>query len=119
MLAITLGTAVYTAWSGSTSAGGDYDDEVRAVVSEVAKATPLTPLCRTVALRLARYAVAGKVTEYRPTGRLWKGREDEAAGIWEAARCPTRALVGLAYGTSRIANTAPYGDDVGQGYIRP
>ncbi|MCZ7861297.1 hypothetical protein O9X98_07725 [Agrobacterium salinitolerans] len=104
MTAATLLAACATAWSGSTSAGGSHDAEIAAVVEEVSQATPLTPLCKAVGLRLVETAVNRKVTALRPTAVMWEKKEDEAAAAWEAARCPTAALVGIAYGTSNIAN---------------
>lgn len=64
----------------------------------------MTPLCKVVGRRLTETAVNRKVTAMRPTANLWKRKEDETAAVWEAARCPTAALVGIAYGASDIAN---------------
>ncbi|MCV9965091.1 hypothetical protein OIU34_24645 [Pararhizobium sp. BT-229] len=104
MVALTMLAACATAWSGSTSAGGAHDEEIAAVVDEVSRATSMTQLCKAVGRRLAETAVSRKMTELRPTRGLWEGKEDKAASAWEAARCPTAALVGIAYGTSQIAN---------------
>jgi hypothetical protein len=102
--AAALLVACATAWNGSTSAGGSHGAEIAVVVEEVSKATPMTPLCKAVARRLTETAVNRKVAALRPTAALWEQKEDEAAAAWEAARCPTAALVGIAYGTSNIAN---------------
>lgn len=104
MVALTMLAACATAWSGSTSAGGRHDEEIAALVEDVASATPMTQLCKAVGRRLAETAVNRKVTALRPTRGLWEGKEDEAASAWEAARCPTAALVGIAYGSSHIAS---------------
>jgi hypothetical protein len=104
MLSATLLAAGAAAWSGSTSAGGSHGREIEDVIKEVSNATPLTPLCKVVAHRLVETAVKRKVTVLRPTRGLWNGKEDEVASTWEAAKCPTAALVGLAFGSSNIAN---------------
>lgn len=104
MACATLLAACATAWSGSTSAGGDYGKEVDKVVESVSAVTPMTPLCRVVAKRLVSMSVAGKVSGLRPTGAVWRGKEDEAAAAWEAARCPTPALVALVFGAAEIAH---------------
>jgi hypothetical protein len=64
----------------------------------------MTQLCKAVALKLAETSVNRKVTQLRPTKGLWERREAEAAEAWDAARCPTAALFGIAYGTSHIAS---------------
>jgi hypothetical protein len=104
MLSATLLAAGAAAWSGSTSSGGSHAAEIGDVIEEVSAATPLTPLCKVVAHRLLETAVKRKVTVLRPTRGLWNGQEDEVASTWEAAKCPTAALVGIAYGSSNIAN---------------
>lgn len=104
MLCAALLAAGASAWSGSTSAGGSHADEIDDVIEEVSAATPLTPLCKVVAHRLVETAVKRKVTVLRPTRGLWNGKEDDVASTWEAAKCPTSALVGLSFGSSNVAN---------------
>ncbi|MBY3433428.1 hypothetical protein HFN89_04640 [Rhizobium laguerreae] len=104
ILSVALLTAVAVAWSGSTSSGGSHAAEIDDAIEEVSKVTPLTPLCKVVAHRLVETAVKRKVTVLRPTRGFWAGKEAEVASIWEAAKCPTAALVGIAYGSSSIAN---------------
>lgn len=99
MLAVCM-----TAWNGSTSAGGSYDTEISAVIRDVAQSTPMAPLCRVIGRKLAETSVKAKVTVMRPTQPWWDKREREATAAWEAAKCPTAALVGIAYGASNIAN---------------
>ena len=96
--------ACATAWTESTSAGGDHAGLAAGVVSEVASATPMTPLCRAVGQRLVEVAVSSRVARLRPTASMMVAREEEAASVWEAARCPTPALVALVYGASKIAS---------------
>lgn len=104
MLSVALLAVGAAAWSGSTSAGGSHSEKIDDVIGEVSAVTPLTPLCKVVAHRLVETAVKRKVTVLRPTRGIWNGKEDEVAATWEAARCPTAALVGLAFGSSNIAN---------------
>ena len=103
-LCASLLAACASAWSGSTTAGAADRGDVAAVVAGVSSVTPLTPLCRTVAGKLAEAAVSARIAARRPTSELWAAREREVAGAWEAARCPTAALVGIAYGAAEIAN---------------
>jgi hypothetical protein len=104
MLSVTLLAAGATAWSGSTSAGGSHGAEIDDVIEQVSATIPLTPLCKVVGHRLVETAVKRKVTVLRPTRGLWGGKEDDVAMTWETAKCPTAALVGLAFGSSNIAN---------------
>ena len=96
--------ACATAWSGSTSAGGGTADKVTHVVAEVSKVTPMTPLCKVVGHRVVEVASASRIAAFRPTAGMWEKNEDEAAAAWEAARCPTAALMALLYGASEIAH---------------
>jgi hypothetical protein len=92
-------------WPSSTTAGGGLSDKTREMVREVSKIAGLTPLCETVGNQLAEMAVKRKVTIFRPTVGYWEKKEEEAAAVWEAARCPMRALVPISAGSSEIALT--------------
>lgn len=45
-----------------------------------------------------------RTASLRPTARMLYEAEMQAAGRWSSGRCPDRALVGIAFGVSEIAN---------------
>lgn len=91
------------AWEKSTSSGGDYDAEAKQIAKEVAVANKLSTRCEAVARELAAASIRERVTRYRPTNRIMSERENRAIITWNESSCPDRALVGIAYGVSKVA----------------
>jgi len=96
--------ACVLAWQGSTIAGGTRNAEVKNLALTVGYYNRLSTECMLHAMDLADASVRAQITEFRPTARLFKERENKEINRWQEAECPDRALVGIAYGASQIAN---------------
>lgn len=95
--------ACTVAWERSTSSGGNYSAEATGIATETAKVSRLSRKCTQLAENLADASIKERVTRTRPTNRIMKKAEQEAAVVWDDEGCPDRALPLIAYGVSKIA----------------
>jgi len=106
--------ACAAAWDRSTASGGPATGAAAARIAyEVASASRLSGRCRMLAERLADASIRARVAGMRPTGRRMRAAEAGAWDAWEAARCPERALPGIAFGVASAVNADEEGRRLG------
>jgi len=92
--------ACAAAWEKSTTSGMMHRNTALEIAKEVGRASKLSPACTKLAGILAESSIKARTTLLRPTNRIMLVKEEEAIHLWEAGRCPVRALPGIAFGVA-------------------
>lgn len=92
--------ACVTAWNHSTSSGGNQKEVVDTIVREVGQSAKLSAGCKILASELAEAAIKAKTIRNRTRNARMREQEKRAIDMWEASKCPVRALPGISFGVA-------------------